>query len=367
MYKKIALSMIAGLSTYSGYKYYKNNVQNKVQNKVENKVQADLSKLLWVETDLEPDDILAIDVLRKKREVYAYVCGEGNVDKKMNRLSHYYGQTPAQLFIKGKGSDKDFPEPYDSTDVSKPNANLKTANEYMSELTTFSNAKGSTMVIIKPPREIYEQFLLNPTETKKLLSNMDCYMYGSFNLRSLKANKEQLKDFLSSFRCLYIFETHYGLGSKNSVNPDIFKAYSSLANAKHFTEISKQWNDYIVTDCKDTCNSIINKTDDQIVSLDKLPEEILSKLDDNQKARYHRNYKCYEDVSKYNENQFVMADIGLALCFEKELWTPVTIDFDDKGYTQLTKTDFSNAYTVFATETLKSELLDDLEKQYSTQ
>jgi hypothetical protein len=60
-----------------------------------------------------------------------------------------------------------------------------------------------------------------------------------------------------------------------------------------------------------------------------------------------------------------MADIGLAMCFDKELWTPVTIDFDDKGYTKLTKTDLSNMYTVFNTPTLKNDLLKDLESIYS--
>ena len=359
MYKKIALTTVTGLftgfCTYRGYLYY--------QNYKHSKVQRDLSKQLWIETDLEPDDILAIDVLQKKNDIYAYVCGEGNADKKMNRLLHYYGKTSAQLYIKGKESDKDFPEPYDTTDVT--NANVKNVNEYMSELKNFTDAKGKTMVIIKPPRELYELFLSNQEETKKTMSNMDCYMYGSFNLRSLNANKEQLKEFLSSFKNLYIFETHYALGSVNSVNPDIFKAYPTLTKANYFAEISKQWNDYIVKDCKDTCNSIINKNDGVILSLEELPKEILNKLNDNQKARYHRNYKCYKDVSKYNENQFVMADIGLALCFDKELWTPVTIYFDDKGYTKLTKTDLSNVYTVFNTPTLKNDLLSDLESMYS--
>jgi len=354
MFTKIALTGLAGLATYSGYKYYKSYKNSQV---------LDLSKSLWMETDLEPDDILAIDVLRKKHDVYAYVCGEGNVDKKMNRLLNYYGKSNARLYIKGTESDKDFPEPYDTTDYT--NANVKNKTEYMSELKNFVSSNGKTMVIIKPPRELYEQFLSNPEETKKTMSSVDCYMYGSFNLRSLNANKDQLKDFLSSFKNLYIFETHYAIGSENSVNPDIFKGYPTLTKADNFMEISKQWNDYIVKDCKDTCNSIIGKNDDTIMSLEELPKTISDKLNDNQKARYHRNYKCYKDVSKYNENQFVMADIGLALCFDKELWTPVTIDFDDKGYTKLTKCDSSNVHTVFTTPTLKTELLKDLESMYN--
>jgi hypothetical protein len=353
--------LVAGQVGYKAYKYYKTYKQKNNY----------FEKSLWVETDLEPDDVLAIDILQKNNEIYSYICGEGNVDKKMNRLLNYYGKTPAKLYIKGKGSDKDFPEPYDTTEnnesesKSEPKLNVKNEQEYLNELKKFLDLNGKKMVIIKPPRELYELFLSNPDETKKLMANVECYMYGSFNLRSLNTNTEKLKEFLYSFKKLYIFETHYAIGSGNSVNPDNFKAYPSLSNAKYFSEICKQWNDYIIKDCVDTCNSIIKRNDETIQSLENLPEEILNKLSVNEKARYHRNYKCYFDVSKYNENQFILADVGLALCFDKDVWTPVTIDFDDKGYTTMIKTDISTVYTVFNTPTLKTELLDTLEKLYT--
>jgi hypothetical protein len=355
-YKFTAIATLGSLGAYYGYKYYKFNKKN------------DFSKLLWIETDLEPDDVLSIDILQKKNNIYAYVCGEGNVTDKMNRILNYYGNSSTELYIEGMESDKDFPEPFNIQDIEhnlNPKLNVKNKEEYIVELTKFSDFGGNKMVIIKPPRELYNEYLLNPEKTKKLMSQMNCYMYGSFNLRSLKTDKEKLKDFLNCFKTLYIFETHHAIGSANTVNLDNFKSYSCLQNVKNFKEISKQWNDYIVKDCKDTCNSIINKNDETILSLEELPTEIFSKLSENQKARYHRNYKCYKDVSKYNEYQFVMADVGLALCFDKNIWVPVNINFDEKGYTKLTKAENSNVYTVFNTPTLKNELLEDLEKMYS--
>ena len=348
-----------------GYYFYK-----KINNNLNNKIDRikNVNKKLWIETDLEPDDVLAIDILKKKNyDISVYVCGEGDIDNKMNRLLYYYKNIYTDFsdkFIKGIGSNKDFPEPYTEPINSK---NIINNINYIDNLKEFI-IENNTIIIIKPPRELYQAYLNNREETKKIMSNINCYMYGSFNLRSLNVNDlNDLKEFLLSFKNLYIFETYYAFGNDNTVNINNYLNFHYLKKNKNFDEITKQWNEYCIKDCIDTCNSIINKNNKTIISLNNLPDEITANLNNNDKEKYNRNFKCYESIKIYNDNQFVMADVGLALCFNNnKYWTPVNINFDNNGYTILTKTNKSNVYTVLNSNDnyLKNSLLDELTDLY---
>lgn len=304
------------------------------------------NKNLWIESDLEPDDVLAIDILRKKGyKMHTIVCGEGN--GKINRCLAYYDKVATNV-VKGQDSDKDFPEPKKySTYVST----LKYETNYKEQLQKYLETN-TKLVIMKPPRELFEMFLSDKQSTKKLLQNVTCYMYGSFNIRSLKANKEDVLDFLNSFNNLYYYESYRASGSGNSVSKESYDNFAKLGTCDNFFEIMDARDTYILKDCIDTCNAVTGRSDEVLKTLDEylksneITEDFFNNLTDNVKARYHRNYKCYESVVKNKGQQFVLADVGLALCVDKNVWESVTLDINDAGYTVYTENPTSKVFSV---------------------
>jgi|688.fasta_scaffold01901_4 hypothetical protein len=353
MFRKL-LGVGIGFSGLSliGYYFYNRNREYKEQQR----------KNLWVETDLEPDDVLAIIILEYRGyNIKSFVCGEGDVDNKMNRL-YKYNNGGKVKYIKGYCSDKDFPEPYKE----RPEGLIVIDNdEYMNELKDYINTGNNKMVIMKPPRELYNNFLNDKEGTKRVMGNMDCYLYGSFNLRCLNFKKDDIIEFLGSFKNLYIFETHNAMGTDNTVNTNNFFRWQKLMEIDNFKEICKQWNNYIIKDCIDTCNKIINSDNQVLCSYDELSEDVKLKMSDYDKEKYKRNYKCYEAVRVYNEYQFVMADVGLALCMDNKNYFKdmVKLDFNDNKYTIFTKVEKSNIYAVLNEShgnECKNLLLEDL-------
>jgi hypothetical protein len=319
------------------------------------------NKNLWVETDLEPDDVLAIDILQRKGyTMHTIVCGEGK--EKVNRCLAYYDKTVPNI-VKGHDSNKDFPEPAKYKNYV---SSLTYSTNYKEQLKSYleSNTK---LVIMKPPRELFEMFLADRESTKQLLKNVTCYMYGSFNIRSLKADKKDVLEFLNSFGNLYYYESYRASGSCNSVSSDTYANFSKLKACDNFYEIMDAWDDYILKDCIDTCNSITGKSGETLKTLDEyvndgdLSKEFVDGLSQDVKGQYDRNYKCYVSVVKNKGQQFVLADVGLALCIDKAVWDRVSLDFNDAGYTVYTENPTGNTCSVngIGIDTLKL-YLDEL-------
>lgn len=329
-----------------------------------------MSKNLWIETDLEPDDVLAIDILRKKGYfLHTIVCGEGNVDRKIHRCMNYYGKQiydencdgdnlvtcgrwyckdeKSCRFVKGFGSCKDFPEWHNDNTV-----NLY-STEYYDELKNYVK-DNDTMVILKPPRELYELFCKNESDFSELLKNVNCYMYGSFNIRCINPDKKKMVEMFKSFKTFHLYESYAASGSDNNVNPSNYETFDNLQNVSNFFEVMHKWNDYIIKDCVDTCNELTKNSDKILKNFDDV-KDLISENDHN---RYKRNYKCYDQIQKTGGKQFVLADVGLAICIDKNMWTPVDVYFSEDGYTKFTKNSDSNVYTIIGigASTLRQEL-----------
>jgi hypothetical protein len=342
-----------GLSTIGVTTYY---LYNRYCNK----------KKLWVETDLEPDDLIALDILDKTNK-YKYdtiVCGEGNVSEKMFRANHYFKNKYRNL-VHGLGSDKDFPEPeeYKTDEVLK----FYTEDNYFKLLKEYIeiNKNNSKMLLLKPPRELFSLYLENRDELKSLLQTVECYMYGSFNLRSLKATKEQLEDFLKIFGKLYLYESYYASGSSNNVNKENYDNFNNILKNQDVEKLLNYWDEYMIKDCIDTCNSITKSTNQDITPL----ENYEIKVSDQLKEKYHRNYKAYEQISKNKGKQFVLADVGLALALtdtKNNLWQPVEITFDDKLYTKINAVSKENCETTYIVKNVGfNKLIELLDNFYS--
>jgi len=303
------------------------------------------NKNLWIESDLEPDDVLAIDILKKRGyKMHTIVCGEGK--DKINRCMAYYDKS--SNVVKGYDSDKDFPEPAKYKDYVSSSTY---STNYKEQLKSYleSNTK---LVIMKPPRELFEMYMNDKESTKALLKTVTCYIYGSFNIRSLKADKSDVLDFLNSFAHLYYYESYRASGSNNSVSNDNYDKFSKLNSCDNFFDIMDAWDTYILKDCIDTCNLITGRNDEVLKSLDEyvaaneLTQKFVDGMTEDVKGRYNRNYKCYVSVAKNKGQQFVLADVGLALCIDKEVWDNVTLDFNSAGYTVYTESPTSNTHSV---------------------
>ena len=291
---------------------------------------------VWLETDLEPDDLIAMKIMKSQGIFFdKIVCGEGNIDKKMHRLIKYFtcksnsdkkfdlmdscggvlkGIGYSTHYVHLIGSDKDFPDNY----------------EYALENYLKNNKR---MIILKPPRELYNMYLSNPEKTKSLLKKAECFMYGSFNLRCLKADATQLANFMNLFGKLYLYESYYASKGDNTINKQNYPNFTKLVAlmGDDVKDIITEWDNYIVKDCFNTCNEILMR--EELEELKDLSEYHI-KLSDSEAARYHRNYKVYKNISENKEGQFVLADVGLALCMNDEtLWENAELSFDSNGYT----------------------------------
>ena len=326
-------------------------------------------KYIWVETDLEPDDYLAINILKRKGYLlHTIVVGEGDVNKKLNRAFYYYGDTCN--LIKGVASDKLFPEdqfmcPEVVRDLDSDvglefvgknwqSVELKQyGKDYYSSLKRYCSKYGYIIVILKPPRELFGLFLENPDEIKELLKEITCYMYGSFNLRSLNAEPAKLQEFLQSFGELYIYESYHASGSENTLNPENYSNFDEMVKCLDpdgkFTELMKAWDAFNMEDCLMTCLDIARSEgiEAQIGSRLLSYQELGVELPENKKHRYHRNYKCYQQILHNLGRQFVIADVGLALFMDSpNAWKEVDITIDDKGYTQIKESSSSRIKSV---------------------
>jgi hypothetical protein len=150
---------------------------------------------------------------------------------------------------------------------------------------------------------------------------------------------------LSSFKKCYVYESYFASGSDNTLNPDNYDGFDRLTDDRgNFLDIMTKWDEYILKDCIDTCNGLLGKSDEVLKPIGEHSHSLTEK----QVEQYNRNYKCYTQVSKNKGKQFVLADVGLALCIDKSVWTPVKVAFNDAGYTQFIEDSTSNVYTVMS-------------------
>ena len=257
--------------------------------------------MIWIETDLEPDDVFALLLLPLAE---FYVVGEGNARIKYNRMIEYVKllkETKKDkiepILIQGIGSMKDFSldgKEFDGL------ANNNCTENYLKQFIKFANSKNPVMFSFKPMRELLAEYIKNPELIKSLVSEVILYVYGGFNFRCLFNEKQKLLDLLHCFNKVYIYETFFVLGENNSMN----KKNSN----RLYKYIIEHPNKYFETMFKLTYNWNKNIINDMAESL-KNPNL------DHSTRNQHR--KVIDNVIGNEDFQFVVADFGLAIVYEK--------------------------------------------------
>ena len=240
-------------------------------------------------TDVEPDDIIAIKVFSKfvKSNVKFFVGGRNNVIQ-AKRLQFYiklFGIESREVYLGRSGGSRETGFKEDGFEIFNPDelASLKpvrTDKNYITEA-----LKCDIFIIIKAPHDLMAHFMSN----KFAFADKIAYVYGSFNLRSLKASKDDIIAFLRSFKRCYLYESFFATGENNTVNKNNF---NFVKLEKQIIESIRLWDSHIAEICKIT---IKTSSDTNAIS---------------------RSKKCLESV--LNGPQFVNADVFLMLSiFEK--------------------------------------------------
>lgn len=273
---------------------------------------------LWVETDLEPDDVLA---LRLKPLCYAnyYVVGEGeNPNIKYNRMKRYTQllNNSTAVIIQGFGSMKAFPNDGDEFDNL---GNSGCDQYYLENFLKFSSSSNPVMFSLKPMRELLNEYNKNKGMIINAVKNIELYLYGSFNFRCvLKEHKNNLIELLNNFKKVCIYESFYATGEQNSINKN---NYPLLYN--YFIEHSND--PYIETLIKLT--TIWNC---------HLRDEFKTHLKNETRIeRIKRSQKVIDNIIGHEDFQYVLADFGLVAVYDTIEPVPIkNLRFDDDGYTK---------------------------------
>lgn len=279
----------------------------------------------WHETDLEPDDVLAIMMLPAPKYV---VVGEGNVGVKWERAHRYYSLLGgAPLILYGKSSNRPFQgdgEEFETTLPVHPHdsgAEKVDIEAYRKAYREFVGASNPVMVSLKPMRELFEWYREDQAEVTGLIGKVALYAYGGFNFRCLLSRTEDLSEkvceFLNAFKRTVIYETYRATGVQNSMNRQngevIYKLLDEsreLEYVRALLKLVKLWNQHLVKSFED---------------------ELESRSDPESKAR---NQKALNSIRGNEEFQFVVADFALAALMQSEVQPQYVKKFYIKdGYT----------------------------------
>lgn len=305
-------------------------------------------------TDCEPDDILALIALKK--DIECIVCGEGPEPmNKVVRVKTILGISDTPLVIPGGPSKKEFQ--YEGYEMGKLKMESEVAKlekvdaSFVKNTLKFHLAQGTDLVILKPPKELFELWC----EDNKALSNCRAFMYGSFNMRSMLLRGEKgperiqmLEKFFAAFKELYYFTNHEAVGNNNNVTVkdfDVRKRLSHIVAKSVF-----YWNKFNMDDCTETiaeikktcCAGVSKMSSDRFDELVEANDfESAEWINDalitpDKLAQLGRNKKCYDQIAPEFETQFVGADIYLALSIKNKgiaKWKRCKLKIDPtKGY-----------------------------------
>lgn len=263
----------------------------------------------WLETDLEPDDLLAL-VMLPKADVY--VVGESIALVKKQRLQLYLEMmhhTEATI-VEGLDSDRVFANEgaeFQFPDRISAGESGFDVRRYLELLTDFSQREHPQMIVLKPPRELILAYQTYP-EMRNTLAKITCYIYGGFNFRAIK-HAADLVSILESFNTTYIYESYHVTGADNSLNADTYpEIYQYIMSHNHHPLIeailqsTKTWNQHMAKRLK---------------ALPLTP----------------RRQKILTNIAKNLDFQFVLADVALAAVFAWASSNPITdLHFDADHY-----------------------------------
>ncbi|CAK7994955.1 Hypothetical protein POVR1_LOCUS473 [uncultured virus] len=252
------------------------------------------TRTVWVETDLEPDDVLALYMLPR---IDYCVVGEGDVSIKFDRINAYLrllNQSSCKT-IMGDSSIELTPFIKDVKEFETLD-HCDSVTDYFQSFEEFARSETPVFFSLKPMRELLRHYKDQPEKVKALCSNVILYAYGGFNFRCvLKNDKVSLLKLLGCFKETHIYESFYVSGESNTVNKNTFpKLYDHItSNPKYATllKLVKNWNQHIMSQC----------------------------LNDNRP----RSKKIVESIKEHEHFQFVLADFGLIAVHDQVVGQPI--------------------------------------------
>jgi len=311
-------------------------------------------RCVWIETDLEPDDILSIYLLAKAGlHPNVIVTGEGDAAKKEARMCSYLEMLDKEklmdskfptLILRGQGSkrlfDKDgqeFTQLHLASDEQKQDKDA-----YVKALSSYLNTVAAPlMIVLKPPRELL-RVLSDKQLNPELLGKCKLWMYGSFNLRCImfpekddNAKGKQEPEFIRHFKTVRLYESFHATGQENNIHeknmPDVYASLGEMRKQSAYLatlfRLIYLWNSHIVEEAQQD-----------------MKRHQLSGATERQQ----RSAKIVETVKPYIATQMVLADFGLiAAALDVHLgknWMPVKVTWDARGYSSLENQKDSKVY-----------------------
>lgn len=293
----------------------------------ESDIKLDLPRqTYWYETDLEPDDLMALKVLPLTR----YVMIDSH-NRFMRSVLHQYYRTMnrvAPTCICGESTSKFGEYLLRQVGVSdllgKESPVTCAEGSYEEYFEAFAHSIGPVMVSMKPMRELFAWYRRDRKAVTALLGRVTLYAYGGYNFRSLTHGTPELEyeflEMLQSFKSVNVYESFYATG-KNSINhansPEFYKMGGDLMEM--LSMYAKFWNEYLVTRQR---KRLVDESDLNAV---------------------YRVKKTIESIEADPE-QYLLADSGLAVAMVRGLKSvPVRISFRG-GYTMFKRVDESRMF-----------------------
>jgi hypothetical protein len=280
---------------------------------------------IFLATDLEPDDILAILTLYKKisqGSIEYVLVSEGKALKKVDRIFNFFKILKKYpIIIQGLDSEKSFKKEGEEflklkskkeEESSEFQSIIGSEPDFLKNFEKFSQSENPIFICLKPLKELFQEFQKNKDFIKKLVSNVKLYCYGGFNFRdtikvSKTATEEQKKqihndfiELLSSFKETYIYESYYATGSQNSVNKETMPELYKYINEK-------------TASCYNVLKRLILNWNENI------KEGILAWIDKVSDEERKRKQKILDNLKGHEDFQLVLADFGLTTAYMHNL------------------------------------------------
>ncbi len=285
-----------------------------------------------VMTDLEPDDMLALAVLKRRGfQPTVIIAGEGCAHNKAIRARQYADDLGwlDTFVVCGNDSDKVFPNECADLDASQKDAthygsriNFPFAsdtadievNVLQRGLRGPSGVAEPTVLCLKPPRELVMlESGGRKDEAHRLFKKLRLVLYGSFNLREVGYEPvlHWLNPGTTPFKQVVLYENYGGMaGGTKNLNPATVSPCASPVLScgmevyeERLRVVAREWDMYILQDCEATCKQIEKENPDWATN-----------AEDN--ARWTRNHTCASSVRENLGRQIVAADPILALIMD---------------------------------------------------
>jgi hypothetical protein len=310
---------------------------------------------IWLETDLEPDDILAMYVLAIKGYRFKYiVIGEGNIDKKYKRICTYMDQlielnlaNNDYTVIFGEGNINQFMylkegDEFGYNGILVDNqADIDNISKiYQNRLNDFISNGGTEFICLKPPKELLKYY----SHIKKDIQKLNAYIYGESNFNKIY-DKTLLLTVLSQFNKVVIYESFHATNDISLMNidtcPNTWSLIHNLDNnyLNSFIRLIILWNTYISEDSVKICDNILNTYDhwdithETFIHMDiaeiklELTNISFSEEDSSIFINNFINMKDYLNTNRVDQT-IQLADIGLAMCIGLPLFNKYLVQGD---------------------------------------